>query len=560
MPRGPLVPLLALVLASCSAGRQRSDGPLAGKAGDIAIFLTTELRGQIEPCGCNSDPLGDLSRIAALLSDAARERPVLYLDGGSTLFAETSLAPAMVDQERRKAELIRTALPTWMGVRALGLGPHDLSLGPGEVKLPRQAANVDAAAGLPLEPPKVVEVGGVRVGVFGVVDPALVASAGIAAGDPAEAARAAIAKLRGQGAQLVVALAHMSRPAARKLAQKAPGADLVLVGHDAPDPAAGKWPALEPENVGGSWLVQPASKGQVVARLDVHVDAAGGELLDAIGEKRARARAKELAARAARLREALAAWEKDPSADPAFLSQKRAELAALEEERKALEAQPLRPPARGSWFLMDLVPIRRALRCDREVQRAKEELDLAIGRANLEAAKDEMPPPVPPGGAGFVGDEECAFCHQAAVDFWKGTKHAEAWATLERLKKQYDRSCVSCHVTGWGKPGGATLARTEGLRNVQCEACHGPGSRHVETDGKARETLVRLPEASFCATTCHTFEHSDTFQYEAYLRDVLGPGHGEALRNRLGDGPTGHELRRRALEKAGLAKGDGCTK
>ena len=29
--------------------------------------------------------------------------------------------------------------------------------------------------------------------------------------------------------------------------------------------------------------------------------------------------------------------------------------------------------------------------------------------------------------------------------------------------------------------------------------------------------------ASTC-TGCHTEQHSDTFQYEAYLRDILGPG------------------------------------
>jgi hypothetical protein len=35
------------------------------------------------------------------------------------------------------------------------------------------------------------------------------------------------------------------------------------------------------------------------------------------------------------------------------------------------------------------------------------------------------------------------------------------------------------------------------------------------------------------------------------LRDVLGVGHGEKRRSELGDGKTGHELRRAAIEKAG---------
>ena len=41
------------------------------------------------------------------------------------------------------------------------------------------------------------------------------------------------------------------------------------------------------------------------------------------------------------------------------------------------------------------------------------------------------------------------------------------------------------------------------------------------------------------APRCHTEQHSDTFQYEAYLRDIIGPGHGGAARAKLGDGPDG---------------------
>jgi hypothetical protein len=152
-------------------------------------------------------------------------------------------------------------------------------------------------------------------------------------------------------------------------------------------------------------------------------------------------------------------------------------------------------------------------------------------------------------------------CHDAPTAFWKNTRHAGAWETLEKVNKQFDRQCIGCHVTGWMKPGGATLALNETLRDVQCESCHGPGSLHVDANGKEKpRSLVLQPEASFCLGSCHTIEHSDTFQYDAYLRDVTGPGHGEALRQRLGDGPTGHELRAAALAKAGRGVGAGCSK
>jgi hypothetical protein len=49
---------------------------------------------------------------------------------------------------------------------------------------------------------------------------------------------------------------------------------------------------------------------------------------------------------------------------------------------------------------------------------------------------------------------------------------------------------------------------------------------------------------------CHNEKHSDTFQYEAYLRDVIGPGHGEDARDALGAGPTGKSLRHAAQARA----------
>ena len=61
------------------------------------------------------------------------------------------------------------------------------------------------------------------------------------------------------------------------------------------------------------------------------------------------------------------------------------------------------------------------------------------------------------------------------------------------------------------------------------------------------------PPPELCAGQCHTKEHSDTFQYEAYLRDIIGAGHGPAARGKLGDGPTGHSLRTAALARAKVA-------
>jgi hypothetical protein len=146
--------------------------------------------------------------------------------------------------------------------------------------------------------------------------------------------------------------------------------------------------------------------------------------------------------------------------------------------------------------------------------------------------------------------ETCGDCHrhEANLEFWQKTGHAHAWKTLVDVNKQWSFDCIKCHVTGYGEKGGSAMAHVEGLTDVQCEVCHGPGSLHA-----AKPKQVKIPTAApgekLCLT-CHTPEHSDTFQFEAYLRDIVGAGHGAKRRAVLGDGPTGHELRRAALERA----------
>jgi hypothetical protein len=540
---------LALLLMACPGGAGKT-GSGARAGGDLSVFLISELKGTIEPCGCNSDPLGDLSRTAEVLDQARAERPVLFLDGGSTLYTELKPSPYMKVQEELKSDLLEKTLPA-IGLAGSGLGPYDLVAGPDKVRPARHAANV---TGIATVPPAIHDVGGVKVGVFGVVDPDAVP--GLRASDPAEAARTAISKLRADGAQFIVALAHMPRAKAKKLAKDAPGADFVLIGQDLGDAAS---PVAEA--VGSSYLIAPANRGQVLARLDLHLDAAAGALTDAIGPERATAEVERLEERIVKLSADLEKWRKDPTADPAFVKRNEEELTRMKGEQQTFRDQPMRAPKTGSWFVLRTIPIKKRLACDPQVVAAKVALDRSIGQANLKAGAGEKPEEPAPGKPHYVGIEECAMCHRAAVDFWKETRHAQAWKTLTEREKHLNRECTGCHVTGWQSPGGATLARLEGLTNVQCETCHGPGSVHVDADGKdSPKTVVLRPADNLCAGQCHTPEHSDTFQLEAYLRDVTGPGHGQTLRAKLGEGPTGRALRQAALDKAGRELGEGCPR
>jgi hypothetical protein len=561
---GLLAVLAAAGAATASCSKEVKDGgsgqpAVAPGKPTFTVFALAEVRGQIGPCGCTTDPLGDLARTARMIAEARAAGPVLVVDAGSLLYSKDPIPAPHEAQEELKADLLAQTYREELAVAALGLGWADLVKGPAKVRLPRHAVNVAADAGIPLEQPAIKEVGGVKVGVFGVL--ANDAAKDLPLADPVAAGKAAVAELRRAGAQVVLALVQApSKKDAVVLVRAIGGIDFAVagLGLQAPEPEAIE---VEATAVGDGWLVVPANRGQVVSRLDVTLRAdAPGPFADAIGGAAAAAKIATLERQLAGLDADLARFKSDKSADPTFVRQKQGERDQLGKQRDQLARQPFAIPARGSYFMLEQVRINKTKACEAKVQDAVTAFYRAAGEANATAAGAVPPPPVPEGKATFVGNAACEDCHDDAIAFWKGTRHASAWDTLVQRGQQLDLDCISCHVTGWGQPGGATLAINERLRDVGCETCHGPGSIHVAKGGEEKpSSVVRNPPREMCATQCHTHEHSDTFDYEAYMRDVVGKGHGDLLRGRLGKGPTGAQLRKAGMDKAGKM-GPGCIR
>jgi hypothetical protein len=545
------------VLAACSSKSEvktNGNGSSAppGKP-TFTLFALAEMRGQIGPCGCTSDPLGDLSRTAKIVADTRAAGPTLVVDAGSLLYSKSPLPPHLEAQEDLKANLLAETYQKDLQVAAVGLGPADLAK-PNALRIDRQAANVTGAA---TEKPKVVEAGGAKVGIFGVVAPDAVT--GLQVADPVPAGKAAIEDLKKQGAQVIVGLVQAtSKKDAAKLVRDIGGIDIAVAGLGlaAPEPEKIE---IEAQKIGDSWLVVPANRGQVVSRLDVTVRE-GGPLVDAVGPAAAAAKIEALDKQLAALDADLAKFAQDKDADPAFVKQKQDERAAAADLKAKLQRQPLVVPAKGSYFTFQQLRINKTLACNEPVQSAVTAFFAAAGEANIKAAANTPVPPPAKGQAGYVGNAACEDCHDEAVKFWQKTRHAGAWKTLVDRGQQFDYDCIGCHVTGWNEKGGSNLAHNDTLRDVGCETCHGPGSIHVAKGGEEKPAAIKLaPVPELCATQCHTKEHSDTFALDAYMRDVVGPGHGEKARAKLGDGPTGHQLRKAALEKAGR-KGPGCIR
>ncbi len=125
----------------------------------------------------------------------------------------------------------------------------------------------------------------------------------------------------------------------------------------------------------------------------------------------------------------------------------------------------------------------------------------------------------PPSNLTFIGNNDCAVCHNKIFKHWEETRHASAYETLVIAEHEYDPECVGCHVIGLNYfTGFETIDSTPGLKGVGCESCHGPGSAHKETQSKDYGVV----DADSCII-CHEDEHSPGFQFKDYWQKIIHP-------------------------------------
>lgn len=111
----------------------------------------------------------------------------------------------------------------------------------------------------------------------------------------------------------------------------------------------------------------------------------------------------------------------------------------------------------------------------------------------------------------YVGAERCFTCHSRTHDEWMLTRHNQAYNDLVQLGQETNGVCLTCHSTGYGKPGGfQSTATTLDLANVGCEACHGAAGPHVrDVTNRALRPPVSI-SADWCSA-CHNGFHHDTY-------------------------------------------------
>ncbi|MCS6799516.1 MAG: hypothetical protein NZ898_13500 [Myxococcota bacterium] len=497
---------------------------------DLRVFVLTDVHGYLEPCGCTSRPLGGVDRLAARLrARTADGRPWLLVAAGDLLFERHGHSEHARVQERMQAETFVDVMNR-IGLLAAAPGRSDLDADRTELAalvsrarfalLGAGVASSDGELGL-LRPHLVHDVGGVRVGLLGLVR---VPDGSSTSGDPnqrlLEAARASVRAVREAGAQIVIALASVDRRLVRRVVSELDGVDLVVQGGlDRAEP-------LPPSEAGAAHILHAGRHGQRLLVVEVWRSARGAGLRDVSAWTR-QVRLRRLRDEMADLEVRIARWRAQGRGAHPDVRAQQARLDRLRLEAASSTHGPV--PALGGVFDAWVEELEPDAERDPEIRGLMIDLARRINEHNRHALAHLRPPPVPNGQPRYLGSESCGSCHEPAYRWWRSTPHGRAYATLVSRHKQYNLHCVGCHVTGYGRPGGATVTHNldGALVDVGCESCHGPGSAHAQQPERAGLVARDAPEA--LCVECHNPEHSDRFHYGVYRSMLIVPGHGRPL-------------------------------
>jgi hypothetical protein len=446
---------------------------------DVAIVLSGQQHGYLQPCGCSEPQMGGLARRFNMIQ-TLRKRGWTVVAGDLGDIAQRSGPQALL---KYKYSMRALRLLNYSGV---GIGNNEMSLGLfqvlGEFALEEHSPRV-LSANLKDKEGKYPDMIGSTIVSAGKDDTPKVGFAGIVGSrvarlsqdpdvrfDPEEKALpAALAELNKQNADIRVLLYQGTIEEARACAKRFPQFQIILcLSED--EQASGR-----PDQVGNTLIVRVGHKGRDVGVVGVY----GGK---------ARGR-------------------------PVQLSY---ELVSINPEFETPQGKDKDNPIHAL------------------LQSYAEE----VKKGNYLAKYDhhgKHPVQIEYPQARYVGSETCKKCHEEQYAIWEASPHPHAYETLVHKAKrptlrQYDGECVACHVVGFGNESGfMDEQHTPLLEGVGCESCHGPASLHVakHKDKKLRAILNPWKRAaknpqdlanriSDMCQKCHDLDNSVNFKFEEY--------------------------------------------
>ena len=286
----PLLLLLAL-LAAFLPSAVWADGPYT-----LTILHTNDTHSHLEEfdsSGTSCDPgekcYGGVARRNYMINTIRKEGGNILLVDAGDAFQGT----LYFNQFHGIAEL---HFMNHLGYQAMAVGNHEFDLGPGPLghfatyaNFPLLSANLDVSKEPALvgkiQPYTVLEVGGEKIGLFGLTteDVTVISNIGpnVKVKDAFAAAKEAVAALQSQGVNKIIALSHLGYDLDNLLATTVSGIDVIVGGHShtllgTMSGAAGPYPNPIVSPAGEPVLVvQDGQWGQYLGRLNVTFDANG---------------------------------------------------------------------------------------------------------------------------------------------------------------------------------------------------------------------------------------------------------------------------------------------
>lgn len=412
--------------------------------------------------------MGGLSKKAYQMSSLADKNrpPAILLDAGNLLFKQPTVAHS---QELLAAEGIMEIYQQ-MAYDAVAVGPNDLAAGLEFLKnsqplyFPWLSANLTDQRHKPIFPAaKIIERGAIKIGIIGLTGQIVQPSQEFIIADWRKVLPDQLTRLTKE-CQLVIVLSSLTGEDNGELTRQFPQVQVLITA----DRQQGN---IVPRIDGSSLVTQTSSQGKYlgVLNLDFHP---GGS------------------------------WGQDPA--------------------QADETNPGKEPAHLlSRFAGEFIGLVKNLPEDPQIAARIGGVKQKIYAYNQEAAS--------PGKQGqdaaankffssLAGSARCQECHPRQAQFWSATRHAGAYATLQRQQQNFNLDCLPCHTTQNVVSGKGEVSAVSSLLNlplalqsVGCESCHGAGQVHADSPDKVKPQ--GKVEEKICVV-CHSKERDPVFDFQ----------------------------------------------
>ena len=526
-----LLSALCLLASNCKNGEKTkavakstvSSKPKHWKpARQAALYFTTGSLGYMEPCGCTSKPMGGIQRLATVVKSEKLESALL--DAGNLILPKEHIDESNREQHVYKAETL-AGFYQKLGVKAVNIGHADLVEGQDFLKTIQQKSKIpfvsvnqsfQADKGPMIKRALVHVLDGIKVGVTGISLDTKNSRAVISDRDKQSLVKE-LKELSTAKVDVLVLLADASATGAEELARLFPQLNFII---RSPGSKITRKP-FAPKKVGNVLVIEAGSQGQYVGKLELLLgDDVPSTLQFDDGGLSAKGKISLIERKISALRRDIERLSKDAASREA-VSAREKQLSVLTSRLDGLSSGS---NLTGPHAKFELIALTEDVQSDSEGDAILKAYYSKLAKMNLTKGDVSLCEKKKPEDAVYVGTKVCADCHDEAYAFWKKSKHAKAWKTLEDDNKHYDLTCIACHVVGYQEPGGfCRLADVGVFKDVGCENCHGPGSTHAEDEDP--DSIILASTENTCAKLCHVPEHSDQFEYTKYIKEITGEGH-----------------------------------